>query len=836
MPQLKNLVFVLFVTVARSQSGPEAEVVADTLAEARLPQFDGTADESESGAGQQEISGLLQGSRDIFVQFASFQFGQGGFRIRGFESDQHLVLVNGINLSDPETGRSSWSAWGGLNEVTRLVETRTGQTPCNYAFAPAGGYSNILASAGYFKRLSRVHYTHSGRVFNHRLMLTHSSGLSRSGWAFTGSASIRFGNEVVVPGTYFSSASFFVSAYRRLNRRHALSVTTFAAPVEQGRQNALQRETYLLTGDPYYNSAWGIQNGKVRNSSVGRSFLPTAMASHQLVQGETFVIVTTISYQHGRTGNTGLNYAESANPRPDYYRYLPSSAFASGDTANGKLLEAAWREDPETRQINWDGLIALNRSNIFTLPGDSSSPVNTTETRAMYLLENRVKVRSLLLLNSAFRKQASKTIWSGGICGKVHRSRNYKIAEDLLGASFWLDIDPFAPNSADDITRHNDLAKPDLKVRTGERFGYDYSIHVARAEAWTQLERRGRLIDVFLSGEISWQQVFRNGHVANGKFPGESKGRSGTSVMPGAGARSGATIKISGRQYLTAVISYILKQPSPSDLFVSPTVRNQMISDPSPEEHTGADLTYHVHVPGARLRATVYHASLKNQCWTRTFWHDSYNATINLIMRKVHVDHQGIEFGLEKSAGQHLFQGAAGYASAVYRGRPDLEAWQDNNSANLYSNRPAYLNNYRSNSSPQLAFGLCYRFSGQRSWFVSAAISRFSQIYTNVDPQRRTAAATAKYSQDESELAMKIVAQENIEPWWLTNIGAYKAFRLRNRSVIGCSIHVNNLLNERTIYTGFEQLRWDASNPDLFEPKYFFSPPRTILMSITFNI
>ena len=91
-----------------------------------IPTFTLTEMDFEAEGQSQEISGLLQSSRDIFVSSAGFTFGPARFRIRGYDSENLAVLVGGVQLNDPETGRAYWSNWGGLNDATRNQDIKTG--------------------------------------------------------------------------------------------------------------------------------------------------------------------------------------------------------------------------------------------------------------------------------------------------------------------------------------------------------------------------------------------------------------------------------------------------------------------------------------------------------------------------------------------------------------------------------------------------------------------------------------------------------------------------------------------------------------------------------------
>jgi outer membrane receptor for ferrienterochelin and colicin len=81
-------------------------------------------DELDNNGGDQNTSGLLQSSRDVFASAAGFNFSAARFKIRGYNSDQTAILINGMPINDPESGWGEWFIWGGLNDVTRYSETK----------------------------------------------------------------------------------------------------------------------------------------------------------------------------------------------------------------------------------------------------------------------------------------------------------------------------------------------------------------------------------------------------------------------------------------------------------------------------------------------------------------------------------------------------------------------------------------------------------------------------------------------------------------------------------------------------------------------------------------
>ena len=73
---------------------------------------------NDDSSGADNISGLLSASQDIFQRAAAFEFSSSFFRVRGLNTDNGTVLMNGIEMNKVFDGRPQWSNWGGLNAVS----------------------------------------------------------------------------------------------------------------------------------------------------------------------------------------------------------------------------------------------------------------------------------------------------------------------------------------------------------------------------------------------------------------------------------------------------------------------------------------------------------------------------------------------------------------------------------------------------------------------------------------------------------------------------------------------------------------------------------------------
>lgn len=200
-------------------------------------------DENDLGdGGGQNISSVLAAGRDPFLSAASFNFSAVRFRIRGYDNDYFGTYMNGVPMDNLDNGFTPYGLWGGLNDVMRNRDASFGLRANTFAFGEIGSVTNIDARASKQRAQTSLSYAAANRNYNNRIMFTHSTGLSKKGWAFTLSGSRRWADEGYVPGTYYDGWSYFAAVDKRFGQKNLLSLTVFGAPTENGRQGAAVQE------------------------------------------------------------------------------------------------------------------------------------------------------------------------------------------------------------------------------------------------------------------------------------------------------------------------------------------------------------------------------------------------------------------------------------------------------------------------------------------------------------------------------------------------------------------------------------------------------------------
>ena len=144
--KFRNLA-ILILTFYALTSHAQSDSINQDSSSNNIPLISSGADLIQSDGQSQNISGLLQSSRDVYAGIAGFNFSAARFRLRGYSSENTNILIGGIPGSDPESGWTIWSYWGGLNDVTRYPESKMGIASSHSTFGGIGGYSSISLRA-----------------------------------------------------------------------------------------------------------------------------------------------------------------------------------------------------------------------------------------------------------------------------------------------------------------------------------------------------------------------------------------------------------------------------------------------------------------------------------------------------------------------------------------------------------------------------------------------------------------------------------------------------------------------------------------------------------------
>ncbi len=770
---------------------------------------------SEDGFEAQSVQGVLSSSADIFLSAAAYTFGPAMYRVRGYDNNYQNVSLNGFVTNDIESGSPYYSNWGGLNDVMRSAMVSSGPEPIGFLFEPVGGATRINTRASAYRSGVKAVYSLSNRTYRNRAMVTYSTGLMNNNWAVTGSYSRRWSERGFEEGTFYDANSFFLSAEKKINNHHSLNLTALDAVYERGVAGGSTQEVYDLSSDPYYNPYWGYQDGKVRSARVRSNNKPLITLAHFWTPSEKLDIQTTAGYWFGKSGYSALNWYDVLDPRPDYYRKLPSYYYDETDIAG---ITENWQSDPAVSQIDWDSFYFANRKNIYTVHGEGGkADYDLSGNRSKYIVEDRRNDLSQFQFNTQASWELSEKVnLTGGLLVDIYRGHNFNVIKDLLGGDYWLDVDQFAerdyPNDPDAF--QSDLNNPDNAVTEGETFGNSYYAFQRGTTLWGTGRYSNKRYSLYLSSHARYSSMWREGLMRKGLFPENSFGESDKLNYLTWGVKAGGDYRFTGRHMVVFNTLITTNPPLFRNSFLSPRTRNTVTPDLQEEMILSGDISYVLRSPSVKGRLTAYYTRFMNQTEVTSFYHDEWRTLVNYAMTGIDKENYGIEAGAEVNITTELSLNAvASLGQFLWVSNPGITITKDNNSQVL-SQEEVWIQYFRQSGTPQTALAAGVEYNSSRFWWAGITGSWYDEIYLDFNPVTRTMDDTGYYPYWE--------LQKKADPAFLLDIFVGKSWKIKD-IYMNVSANLSNILNNRTFITGgYEQYRFDPERPELFQPKVYY--------------
>ena len=796
---------------------------------------------NSDSSGADNISGLLSASMDIFQRTAAFEFSQSFFRMRGLNTDNGTVLMNGIEMNKVFDGRPQWSNWGGINDVLRSQELSVGLSPSSYNFGGLLGLTNINLRASNYRAGGRITYSSSNRSYTNRLMASYASGTLDGGWAYALTLGRRWGDEGFQDGTFYDANSFYVSVEKEINDNHSLNLVGFYTPNRRGKSSPNTQEVFDLKGTAY-NEYWGWHDGEKRNSRIRRIAEPVIMLNHYWDLSESSSLNTNVSYQFGELGNSRLDYAGGANPSPAYYQQLPSYFLADDD---GPDYAGAYQSEQSFRnggQVNWNRIYDANLTN------------NINGDYAAYVLYEDRSDDQQFTANTILESTLSENLTlNAAVNYKRLKSHNFAEIVDMLGSnSGYLNIDSF-----DQV--QFDLQNPNRVVGEGDPFRYNFNIDANVLSGFAQAQFKYNKVDFFLAGSYTATEYQREGLYQTETYADNSLGKGRKLSFGGVGAKGGFTYKFSGKHIFNVNAGYLTKAPSIRNTFTNSRENHAIVGDITgiditEEKITSFDANYIFRSSTVKARLTGYFIQMQDANEISFYFADGISgvdegtAFVQEILQGIDKTHMGIEFGMEAQITPSIkLTGVASVGQFTYDNNPNLVLTSSDFVDGLNFGE-SNLKDYRIAAGPQQAASIGFEYRDPNYWWFGTTANFFANTYVDVSPLTRTQnffldTDGLPFSDYEPHLARELLRQERFEDYMVINAIGGKSWKIGDK-YISLFVSLNNILNQKFKSGGFEQgrsanyrsLQEDAGNPKrVFGPKYWYGRGPTYFLNLNYR-
>ena len=768
---------------------------------------------------------IINSNSNLYAGQVGYLFSPVRFRYRAFNQKYNEIYINGAPMNDAESGQFRYSMIGGLNAQTRNMEFALPFENNSFSMSAMGGSNNYNFRPSSQPVGHRVTLSGANRNYTLRGGYTYNSGISDKGWAYSAAVMYRWADRGYVEGTFYNSLSYYLVVEKVISYKHSHSLFTWGNPTERASQGAATDEAYWLANDRYYNPYWGYQNGKKRNSRVVNDYAPTAMLTWDYKIDDGMKLTTALTGKYSHYKSTKLNYSNSDNPHPNYWKNLPSSFYDVWDETNtsGRTDQCLtdwqnsynfWTESKANRQINFDRLYYSNQQ--LAAQGKD----------AMYYIQAKNNDQLMLTLSSALKMELNKrSSLNIGAALQTTKGMHYQTMEDLLGASVFHNINTYALGTyaagSDEV--QYDLNHPNAEVREGDKFGYNYNLLVDKANAWATYATDFRSVHAFLSGRVGATSMQRDGKMRNGLAKDNSYGKSETARFLDGGAKAGVNINLGRGNTVALGVGYELRTPTASASFVSPEINNDFVSNLKNEKVFSAEAGYQLRSSWLNLSLNGYYSRVTDASEWQNFYFDNLITANNIenpnsfsyvSFTGVDKEYYGAELGANIKLNSAFSIKLLGQISEAKYTDNTTVRYMNSTSAKYYDDI-CYNKDMRESGTPltALSLGLSYHANG---WFIDLNGNYYDRIYLSYSPSfRYEKALDARQTvygdvyDAEGNIKSGILEQAEGKGGFMLDASIGRNIRLKKGS-LSINLTLTNILNNQDIVTGgYEQSRSD---------------------------
>ena len=547
----------------------------------------------ERKLGSQEFPEVLKSTPGVYATKSGGGFGDGRINLRGFNSENVAVMINGVPVNDMENGRVYWSNWAGLSDVTSAMQVQRGLGASKVAVPSIGGTINILSKTSDVQKGGNI-IASTGNDGYQKYGFTLSTGLMDNGLAATVSFA-KIEGEGYIDGTQFKGFNYFVNLSKEINDNHKLSFTSFGAPQRHGqRQNRSTIDTYRnAESGNRFNPDWGYKNGQVTHIEDNFYHKSQTSLNHYWTMSDVTSLSTAVYASFGTGGGGG-----TAGTNRDLF----SVRLGGSD-----------------QPVDLDNIVEINRAN-----GALGSEAILRASR------NDHEWYGVL---STFKTKVSDNLdLIAGLDWRTYTGKHFREVTDLLGGQYYFD--------------DNNVNNPNAALSVGDKMGYNNDGQVGWLGFFGQLEYGTDNFNAFVSTSVqktSYQRIEYFLYDLSTEA-GRDLATSDKINLNGYSIKGGANFKLDDVQNVFANIGYF-ERPAIFTAVFNGYNNTKVNADAENEKVFSMELGYGLRGEKFAANVNLYRTQWNDRTFTRNIRATEPGAedyTANLL--GVNALHQGVEF------------------------------------------------------------------------------------------------------------------------------------------------------------------------------------------------
>ena len=585
-------------SVAVSRKTPVAVAVIDPVA-------------IENKLSTQEFPEILKSTPSIYATKQGGGFGDSRVNVRGFESENVAVMVNGVPMNEMESGKIYWSNWAGLSDVTRSMQVQRGLGAAKVAAPSVGGSINIVTNTTDVKAGGGISYAVGNDGFN-KIAFNVSTGL-RNGWAISILGAKSWGNGYV-QGTEFEAYSYFGNVSKQINDKHMISLTVLGAPQwhNQRNDNLLISEWQKHANKYKFNAVYGFGlNGQRKVAGYNKFHKPQISLNHYWTINEKSSLSTALYVSIGRGGG---------------YRGQGNSTYKNSwyATALDGTLNTQFRAADGT--FDYAAIYDLNMK---------------SENGSQMAMSNNINNHEWYGLLSTYTTQLGQYFnVYGGLDLRYYKGTHKAVLVDLYGGDYYVDSESRKNVKAENNALAQDATWKNEKLKVGDVVYRNYDGFVTQEGVFGQVEFNRNALATFIAGSVSNTMYWRYDRF----YYDKAHAKSGKADFWSGTVKGGANYNLDEHNNVFANIGFISKAPFfEYAVFLNKENSNELNKDAVNEKIFSVELGYGFRSPVFTANLNLYRTAWmdKSMGASVTFQDSDERGRIN--MTGVDALHQGVE-------------------------------------------------------------------------------------------------------------------------------------------------------------------------------------------------
>ena len=555
----------------------------------------------EKGQGA-EFPELLKSAPGVMTSRTGGGYGDSRVSIRGFNSSNVALLINGIPVNDVEAGKLYWNDWAGLADVTKLMQVQRGLGASTVAAPSLGGTININTFSTETVQGGAISQS-IGSNNDLKTTISYSTGLTDKGWASSFLLSRRSGDGIA-NGLYYTGYSYFFNLSKVLTKNQTLSFNLMGASQNHGQRYTYNTiSTYQNSPDGNrYNSDYGYLNGELKSAEVNYYNKPLFSLNHDWKINEKSSLAT-VAY--ASIGVGGATYLTGSN-----------ASLITGAATNGVP-----RTGDQYSPIDFN---AITKNNMANADGSSSTYIQTAKNDH----------QQYGVLSSYKRKLTENIDLLAGADLRYYQGEHYYEMSDLLGGQYYAET-----RSAGTSVNTANINNPNAHIRVGDKFNNDYRYDILSEGIYLQSEYHKDKLSAFvaLAGNNTGNQRLDYFNYLTTDPARQTKFVN----FLGYQTKGGANYNLDSHNNVFANIGYLQRAPLVANVFLNK--RNDINPNAVPEKLFSYELGYGYRSAQLTANVNLYRSAYKDRSVTPKSVINQDGSISSANLSGLNELHQGIE-------------------------------------------------------------------------------------------------------------------------------------------------------------------------------------------------